>query len=193
MNERLCLASNNEHKIKELRSLLPSTLEVVSLKDIGCFQELEETGNTFKDNAYQKAWYVAKQYKINSLADDSGLVVPYLEGAPGVYSARYAGPEKNDKANVKKLLESMKNVENREAYFICVICLIRNEAAYFFEGRVNGTIGQVPVGEDGFGYDPIFIPDGFSLTFAQMDAHMKNAMSHRAIAMQQLVDFYFSN
>lgn len=182
----ICLASNNENKIKEIRALAPPHLALMSLHAVGCFEELAETSDTFEGNAYQKAVYLARQYQVNSLADDSGLVVPALGGAPGVFSARFAGPDRNDAKNLQKLLDDMAYQTDRRAYFVCVLCLIFEGLTHFFRGEVHGTLAEAPRGHRGFGYDPIFIPKGFSSTFAEMLPEEKNAISHRGKALQAL-------
>jgi len=176
----LIFATHNNNKVKEVTKMLPSYLSMKSLTDINFFDEIEETGTTFEENAQLKAKTIFDKTGKNIFADDSGLVIEALDGAPGVYSARYAGTGK-DEDNIAKA--------NRKAYFISIFCLILDGKEYFFEGRVNGTIATEIMGDNGFGYDPIFIPDGFSKSFAQMSPEEKNAISHRGKAVEKLNDF----
>ena len=179
----LIFATHNDHKVKEVAQMLPSYLTMKSLTDINFHEEIDETGKTFEENALLKAKTIFDKTNKNIFADDSGLVIDALDGAPGVYSARYAGTGK-DADNVAKALKT-----NRKAYFISIFCLILNGKEYFFEGKVNGTISTEILGDDGFGYDPIFIPDGYSKSFAQMTAEEKNNISHRGLAVKKLSDF----
>ncbi len=181
----LIFATHNNNKVKEVAQILPSYLSMKSLTDIGFFDEIEETGKTFEENALLKAKTIFEKTGKNIFADDSGLVIEALNGAPGVYSARYAGTGK-DEDNIAKALKELDGKTNRKAYFISIFCLILNGKEYFFEGRIDGTISTEILGENGFGYDPIFIPDGFSKSFAQMSAEEKNAISHRAKAVEKL-------
>lgn len=185
----LCFATNNPHKLAEVRALLPIDFELLSLKDVGCELELPEEQNTLEGNARQKAMYVKKHFGVSCFADDTGLEVEALNGAPGVYSARYAGPEKNDQANCTKLLQALEGNENRSARFRTVICLMQDHQTYYFKGQVNGTILHQFKGTMGFGYDPIFMPEGEQLTFAQMNPSQKNLLSHRGRAVKALVEF----
>jgi XTP/dITP diphosphohydrolase len=186
----LVFASSNLNKVKEINAILdPIGIIVKSLADIGCTEEIQETGKTFRENALLKARFVYENYKKNCFADDSGLEVEALGGAPGVYSARYAGEPKNDANNMKKLLNELEGQRNRNACFRTVIALIIDEKVSFFEGIINGQITQQPIGKEGFGYDPVFMPEGYSKTFAQMDLEEKNRISHRAIATKKLIDF----
>ncbi len=184
----LIFATHNNNKVKEVTKMLPSYLSMKSLTDINFFDEIEETGTTFEKNAQLKAKTIFDKTGKNIFADDSGLVIEALDGAPGVYSARYAGTGK-DEDNIAKALKELEGETNRKAYFISIFCLILNGKEYFFEGRVNGTIATEIMGDNGFGYDPIFIPDGFSKSFAQMTAEEKNAISHRGKAVEKLNDF----
>ena len=184
----LIFATHNNNKVKEVAQILPSYLSMKSLTDIGFFDEIEETGKTFEENALLKAKTIFEKTGKNIFADDSGLVIEALNGAPGVYSARYAGTGK-DEDNIVKALKELDGKTNRKAYFISIFCLILNGKEYFFEGRIDGTISTEILGENGFGYDPIFIPDGFSKSFAQMSAEEKNAISHRAKAVEKLNNF----
>lgn len=184
----LIFATHNNNKVKEVTKMLPSYLSMKSLTDINFFDEIEETGTTFEENAQLKAKTIFDKTGKNIFADDSGLVIEALDGAPGVYSARYAGTGK-DEDNIAKALKELEGKTNRKAYFISIFCLILDEKEYFFEGRVNGTIATEIMGDNGFGYDPIFIPDGFSKSFAQMSPEEKNAISHRGKAVEKLNDF----
>lgn len=186
---KLVFATNNDHKIREVKRLLKNNLFLQSLKDIGCTEELPETGNTLEENAAQKARYVYSHYKTDCFADDTGLEIQALNGRPGVLSARYAGEEKSASGNSKKVLFEMKNTNERAAKFRTVIALIFGGKEMLFEGIVNGIISLEPAGDGGFGYDPIFIPDGFEKTFAQMSLDEKNRISHRAMAVQKLAGF----
>lgn len=184
----LIFATHNNNKVKEVTKMLPSYLSMKSLTDINFFDEIEETGTTFEKNAQLKAKTIFDKTGKNIFADDSGLVIEALNGAPGVYSARYAGTGK-DEDNIAKALKELEGKTNRKAYFISIFCLILDGKEYFFEGRVNGTIATEIMGDNGFGYDPIFIPDGFSKSFAQMSPEEKNAISHRGKAVEKLNDF----
>lgn len=184
----LIFATHNNNKVKEVTKMLPSYLSMKSLTAIDFFEEIEETGETFEENALLKAKTIFNKTGKNVFADDSGLVIEALDGAPGVYSARYAGTGK-DEDNIAKALKELDGKTNRKAYFISIFCLILNGKEYFFEGRVNGTIATEIRGDNGFGYDPIFIPDGFSKSFAQMTPEEKNAISHRGKAIEKLNDF----
>lgn len=184
----LIFATHNNNKVKEVTKMLPSYLSMKSLTDINFFDEIEETGTTFEENAQLKAKTIFDKTGKNIFADDSGLVIEALDGAPGVYSARYAGTRK-DEDNIAKALKELEGKTNRKAYFISIFCLILDGKEYFFKGRVNGTIATEIMGDNGFGYDPIFIPDGFSKSFAQMSPEEKNAISHRGKAVEKLNDF----
>ncbi|MFV0140179.1 RdgB/HAM1 family non-canonical purine NTP pyrophosphatase [Empedobacter falsenii] len=184
----LIFATHNNNKVKEVTKMLPSYLSMKSLTAIDFFEEIEETGETFEENALLKAKTIFNKTGKNVFADDSGLVIEALDGAPGVYSARYAGTGK-DEDNIAKALKELDGKTNRKAYFISIFCLILNGKEYFFEGRVNGTIATEIRGDNGFGYDPIFIPDGFSKSFAQMTPEEKNAISHRGKAIGKLNNF----
>lgn len=163
--------------------------QILSLSDIGCHEDIPETATTLRGNAEIKADYVRKYYGYECFADDTGLMVDALEGAPGVYSARYAGDGHDSQANMALLLENMKGVSNRHAYFSTVIALTNGDEMLFFEGRVDGVISETPSGTDGFGYDPIFVPDGYDRSFAEMSADEKNAISHRGRATALLIDY----
>ena len=184
---RLCFATNNAKKLDEIRFLLDRSIQVVSLAEIGCQEELPETQNTLEGNSQQKALYVYQNYQTNCFADDTGLEVYSLNGEPGVYSARYAGVPKDDRANTDLLLKKMKAATDRMAQFRTVITLIIDGEEWQFEGIVKGKILQESRGSQGFGYDPIFQPLGYSQTFAQMDIGKKNSISHRGVAVNKLV------
>lgn len=184
----LYFASQNQNKIREIASLLPVGTEVSGIDDI-ISHELEETGTTLEENAVQKAEFVAKATGEAAFADDTGLEVQALNGAPGVISARYAGEQKSAKDNITKLLAELKGNSNRKAQFRTVIAYINGNERHLFEGKVEGQITEDPSGKEGFGYDPVFIPDGSTKTFAEMTLEEKNAFSHRARALKKLVDF----
>ncbi|MGI4872543.1 MAG: RdgB/HAM1 family non-canonical purine NTP pyrophosphatase [Janthinobacterium lividum] len=186
---RLCFASNNAYKLAEIRPLLPANVELLSLTDIGCHEELPETQDTLAGNARQKAQYVFDHYNVACFADDTGLEVDALDGAPGVYSARYAGPAREATTNVAKLLHELATQPDRRARFCTVIALVRGAAdVQEFSGEVAGTIAAAPIGAGTFGYDPIFVPnEGDGRTFAEMTRDEKNQLSHRARAVAGLV------
>ena len=181
-------ATNNDHKLAEVRQLLGERYQLLSLSDIGIIEDIPEEGATLESNALQKARYVASRCTYPCFADDTGLEVETLGGAPGVLSARYAGGKGHDsEANMKLLLSNMKNSDNRNARFRTVIALLENGKEILFEGIVNGKIARCPEGSQGFGYDPVFIPDGFEKSFAQMSSDEKNGISHRGQAVAQLI------
>ncbi|HSD13672.1 MAG TPA: non-canonical purine NTP diphosphatase [Flavobacterium sp.] len=186
---QLVFASNNKNKIKEIQQLLPDSISILSLEDIGCDVDIPETADTIEVNAILKANYVTEHYGYNCFADDSGLEIEALNGAPGVYSARFAGPQRNDNDNINKVLDLLKNETNRKANFKTVIALNLNSDQHLFTGIINGEITKAPIGSNGFGYDPIFIAEGFSDTFAQISLEEKSAISHRGRAVAQLVAF----
>ncbi len=186
---KLVFATNNEHKLKELRQILPSEYELTGLGDIGCNEEIPETGNTLEINATQKSFYVWDKYAMNCFADDTGLEIEALGNEPGVYSARYAGEDKSSVANVIKVLEKMADETNRNARFRCVISLVIDGKETQFEGIVEGKILTERQGEAGFGYDPIFMPLGYNQSFAEMSAEDKNQISHRGRAVNKLADY----
>jgi len=185
----LVFATNNQHKLEEIQALLGNNIHLLSMKDIRCNEEIPEDHYTLEENASQKAWYIFNKYKKNCFADDTGLEVDYLNGNPGVFSARYAGEEKNAQANINKLLIELTGIENRKARFRTVISLIIEGREMQFEGIVNGTILSEKHGSSGFGYDPVFLPEGYDLSFAEMNLSEKNEISHRARAFNKLVDF----
>lgn len=185
----LIFASHNENKTKEIRPLLPED-NVRSLSDLNFNEDIPETGSTLAENAQIKAETIYKKFGKAVFADDTGLIVPALDGAPGVYSARYAGPEANAEANMDKLLAALKDSQSRDAYFETVICYIDSQGnKHFFSGKVEGEILLQRQGEGGFGYDPIFKAYGYPLSFAEMTAEQKNAVSHRGRALQQFIQF----
>ena len=186
---KLVFASNNANKIKEIQQLVPSTIQIVSLQDIGCTEDIPETADTIEGNAILKANYVTEKYGLNCFADDSGLEVDALNGEPGVYSSRYASEPKNDDNNMNKLLLNLKDKTSRKANFKTVICLNINGEQHLFIGIVNGEIIDKKVGNNGFGYDPIFVADGYTKTFAELTMEEKSSISHRGLAVKQLVSF----
>jgi XTP/dITP diphosphohydrolase len=186
---KLVFASNNKNKIKEIQALLPAAIQIVSLEDIGCTEEIPETANTIEGNAILKANYVTQKYGFDCFADDSGLEVDALNGEPGVFSARYAGEPKNDENNIDKLLTNLKDIENKKANFKTVICLNLNGNQHLFTGIINGQIINERVGTNGFGYDPIFVADGYQKTFAELTLEEKSTISHRGIAVKKLIEF----
>ena len=186
---KLVFATNNLNKLKEVQEILSNTIEIVSLKDINCFDEVDETETTLEGNAKLKADYITQKFGYNCFADDTGLEVESLDGKPGVYSARYAGEPVNSENNMQKLLTELKGKENRKAQFRTAVCLNLNGEQYVFEGTCKGEILTEKQGTEGFGYDPIFKPAGFSESFANMNSEDKNKISHRGIAIQQLIDF----
>ncbi|MEQ8703544.1 MAG: non-canonical purine NTP diphosphatase [Phaeodactylibacter sp.] len=185
----IVFATGNSNKIAEVSQLLDGKIDIQSLGDIGCEETLPETSATIAGNASEKAWYVHKNYKVNCFSEDTGLEVEALNGEPGVYSARYAGPAHDDEANMSLLLANMKGEEDRRARFHTVIALIIDGKEHQFEGVVEGQIIHHKKGNQGFGYDPIFMPDGYNRTFAQMSSEEKSSISHRGQAVQKLVAF----
>lgn len=186
---KLIFATNNQHKLKEIREILSGKFEVLGLKDIGFFDEIDETGTSLNENASIKSKTIHHKFNLDVFADDTGLEVEMLDNRPGVYSARYAGDDGNAEANIKKLLGELKGENNRKARFRTVISLIINNKEHFFEGVVHGSISRSKHGDSGFGYDPIFFPQGYKKSFAQMSSQDKNKISHRANAMAKLIDF----
>lgn len=189
MSPTLVFATNNRHKLDEVMAKTGTDIRLLTLDDIGCTDEIEETGVTFNENASIKSHYIFNKYHLNCFGDDSGLEIEALNGEPGVYSARYAGQHGNHAANIAKVLTNMQDKTNRRACFRTVISLIWEGQEHFFEGKVAGTIREQPAGEQGFGYDPIFQPDGYDITFAEMTMEEKNQISHRARAVEQLTAF----
>lgn len=188
-NIKLVFATNNPNKIKEIQALIPSDIELLSLEQIGCTEDIPETSNTIEGNALQKVNYVRDKYGFDCFADDTGLEVEALHGAPGVHSARYAGEEKNSEANVQKLLKELKDETNRSARFKTVIALDLQGDRRTFTGICSGSIISETRGEKGFGYDPVFQPEGYERTFAEMELSEKTELSHRGIATRQLVEY----
>jgi XTP/dITP diphosphohydrolase len=186
---KLVFATNNLHKLKEVQEMLSNSIEVLSLKDIGCFEDIEETESTLEGNAKLKADYITKKYGFDCFADDTGLEVEALDGDPGVYSARYAGEHGNAEKNMEKLLIELQNKSNRKGKFRTIIALNLTNKQYLFEGICNGEILKEKTGVKGFGYDPIFKPSNASCSFAEMNSEEKNIISHRGIAIQKLVKF----
>ena len=186
---QLVFASNNKNKIAEIQNMLPENIIILSLEDIGCFEEIPETANTIVGNAILKANYVTEKYGYNCFADDTGLEVDALNGEPGVYSARYAGEDCNADNNINKLLEALSGESNRKAQFKTVIALNLNHQQYFFTGIAHGEITKEKIGNQGFGYDPIFQPEGLNLTFAQLSLDEKAVLSHRGKATRALIEF----
>ena len=185
----IVVATSNNHKLQELRKILPESFKISGMRDIGCLDEIPETGATFRENDLQKGRYLFEKYHVTCLADDSGLEVKALNGRPGVLSARYAGTDADSSANMTRLLSEMNGVADRSARFVTVLALILNGQEYLFEGMINGRITETPSGIGGFGYDPVFIPDGYNTTFSEMTSDQKNSISHRAIAAGRLNDF----
>jgi len=186
---KICFATNNKKKIEEVKAALGPEFELVSLQEIGCFEELPETGDTLDHNAFQKARYVKANFGVDCFADDTGLEVEALNGAPGVYSGRFAGEPRSDERNIDLLLEKMAGKTNRKARFRTVIALILQGKEYQFDGVAEGEILQERVGEKGFGYDPVFKPTGFDRTFAELSLEEKNNISHRGKAVKVLIEF----
>lgn len=189
---KLVFATNNLNKLKELQNLLGEEIELLSLADINCDDEIPEDYETLEENASQKAQYIFDKFNVNCFADDTGLEIEALNNEPGVYSARYAGEEKDAKANMKKVLENLNGIENRKSRFRTVISLIIDGKENQFEGIVEGNILEKERGIDGFGYDPIFEPKGYDISFAEMDMTEKNKISHRGLAVRKLVDYLLS-
>ncbi|KAB1159868.1 non-canonical purine NTP diphosphatase [Tenacibaculum aiptasiae] len=186
---KLVFATNNLNKLAEVQKMLPNSIELLSLKDINCFDDIEETATTLEGNAIIKANYITQKFKLNCFADDTGLEVESLDGAPGVYSARYSGIPANAENNMQKLLTELDGENNRLAQFRTSICLNLNGEQFLFNGICKGEILTQKQGEKGFGYDPIFQPEGYKQSFAQMTSEEKNKISHRGLAIQKLVDF----
>ncbi len=189
---KIVFATNNQHKLEEVRSMIGSYFEVLSLRDIDCNEEIPENGSTFEVNAISKARYIKDNYGYDCFADDSGLEVKALNNAPGVYSARYAGEPSNSQRNIEKLMREMQGKEERLARFRTCIAYISDREKEIFEGCVEGYIIDTLRGFNGFGYDPLFIPCGYDITFAEMSSDEKNKISHRAIAVQKLIEYLLS-
>jgi len=190
---KLVFATHNDHKLKEVQQLLPKNIQLLSLKDIDCFDEIPETGDTLEENAKIKADHITQTYGLNCFSDDTGLLVDALNGAPGVYSARYAGEQKDASDNMQKLLNELNGKNNRKAHFKTVVHLNLNGEVHAFEGTVDGVITDKEQGKEGFGYDPIFKPNGFDKTFGELPSDVKNSISHRGRAIRKLVEFLKKN
>ena len=186
---KLVFASNNKNKIQEIQALVPNSIQILSLEEIGCTEDIPETADTIEGNAILKANYVTEKYGYDCFADDTGLEVDSLNGAPGVYSARYAGEQKDANDNMDKLLDELKGKSNRKANFKTVIALNLNGKQNLFTGIIDGKIIEEKIGTNGFGYDPIFVADGFDKTFAELTMEEKSTISHRGIASRKLIDF----
>lgn len=186
---RLVFATNNAHKLQEVSAKIKGQINILSLDDIGCHDDIAETGKTFHENASIKSHYIFNKYNLDCFGDDSGLEIDALGGEPGVYSARYAGEHGNHDANINKALTLLQGRTNRKARFRTVVSLLWHGVEHFFEGTVEGTIRHERSGTEGFGYDPIFQPDGYDVTFAEMTLEEKNTISHRAIAVERLLEF----
>ncbi|RYU86938.1 non-canonical purine NTP diphosphatase [Mucilaginibacter terrigena] len=187
--QQLVFATNNAHKLEEVQAKAGDKIKLLNLNDIGCHDDIAETGLTFNENASLKSHYIYQKYKLNCFGDDSGLEVEALNNEPGIFSARYAGTHGNHEGNIDKVLEKLKGIDNRKARFRTVISLIWNGEEYFFDGIINGTIRTERCGTAGFGYDPIFEPDGYDITFAEMSMDEKNRISHRGRAVDLLIQF----
>lgn len=189
---KIVFATNNLHKLEEIRKISEGQLEILSLSDINCHDDIPETGDTLQENALIKARFVKEKYDLDCFADDTGLEVEALNNAPGIFSSRYAGEDGNSENNMRKLLHDLNNIENRSARFRTVIALILHNEEHFFEGEIGGEIITIKKGTNGFGYDPIFKPNGYDNTFGELSNEIKNRLSHRAIATQKLVSFLLS-
>ncbi len=187
--QKIVFATGNPNKIKEVKELLNNQFEIIGLKDIGCHEDIPETQPTIEGNALQKARYVVDNYKVNCFAEDTGLEIESLNMEPGVYSARYAGPQRNSEDNMNLVLEKLKNHDNRNARFKTVVALIIDGEEFTFEGIVNGKIAFERTGEGGFGYDPIFLPEDQKISFAEMGSVEKNKISHRGRAVRKLIEW----
>ena len=191
---KIVFATNNKHNLEEIKDILGKDFEIVSLAEIGCHEDIPETGLTLEENARQKSTYIVEHYNHDCFADDTGLEVDALNGEPGVHSARYAeGTDHDSEANMRKLLSKMSNVKDRTARFRTVISLIINGVEHQFEGRVEGRIATEKHGTEGFGYDPIFIPEGYDKSFAELGEEVKNQISHRARAVKKLAEYLSSS
>lgn len=190
---RLVFATHNKHKANEIQKMVPEPFEIITLTDLNLLDEIPETGTTLQANALIKARHVHSLFGYNCFADDTGLEVEALNGEPGVYSARYAGPQKSDEANMNKLLQNLEGKLNRNARFVTCICLFWLDEMYVFEGEMKGTIITEKLGTNGFGYDPVFMPEGYDITLAQMDMFSKNQISHRGKAFRKMAAFLSEN
>ncbi len=191
--KRIVFATNNLHKLLEVRALIGNIFEIVSLRDIGFYGDIPETGATLAENASQKSHFIFERYGLNCFADDTGLEVDALDGAPGVYSARYAGEHASYEENVSKLLDALADEKDRRACFKTIVSLILDGKEFQFEGRVDGLILEQRAGNSGFGYDSVFLPDGYTESFAEISPELKNRISHRGKAMQKLLAFLRKN
>lgn len=185
----IIFSTNNRHKLEEVRHILGKQYHVLGLKDMGFEGDIPETGTTLSGNARIKSRFVHQLFGVDCFSDDTGLVIDALDGRPGVYSARYGGEQGNAEKNIARVLAELSGVKNRKARFVTVICLIYHQKEYFFEGKIEGRIIDAERGAQGFGYDPVFIPDGYDLTFAEMPPELKNTISHRALAVEKLAAF----
>ena len=186
---KIVFATNNQHKLDEIKKISKGHLDILSLSDINCHEDIPETGDTLKENALIKAQFVKDKFGLDCFADDTGLEVEELDNAPGIYSSRYAGPNCDPEDNMQKLLHDLQNKENRRAQFRTVIALLLNGKEHYFDGTIQGVITHQKEGTNGFGYDPIFKPNGYDKTFGDLSEEVKNSLSHRAIATQKLVAF----
>lgn len=189
----IVFATNNKHKLQEVKNIVGDTFNIISLNELQCFDDIPETENTLEGNALLKARYIHERFHCNCFADDTGLEIEALDGKPGVYSARYAGEQCSFEDNINKILLELEGKTNRKALFRTVIALIINDKEYLFEGNIKGEIIENKKGISGFGYDPVFIPEGYSETFAEMGNDLKNSISHRALATQKLTQFLISS
>ena len=187
--KKIVFATNNYNKFNEIKYILPKNIKLISLKDLDFNEQIEESGNTLKDNAKIKSNYIFNKYSLSCFSDDSGLLIDYLNGEPGVYSSTYAGVPRNDLNNMIKVLEKLKNINNRLAYFKTIISLNLGSKNLIFSGELMGTISNSIKGNNGFGYDPIFIPKGYNRTLGELSLSIKNKISHRAIAIKKLINF----
>ena len=187
--EKLVFATNNAHKLSEVKAILESEYQIVSLSDLNCTDDIAETADTLEGNALIKAKYIHEKFGLDCFADDTGLEIEALNGAPGVFSARYAGENHDAQKNMAKVLDLMSGSDNRKACFRTVVALIQGNTTCFFEGKINGKISRQASGRSGFGYDPIFVPEGYELSFAELSSEEKNLISHRALAVQKLTDY----
>ena len=187
--KKIVFATNNAHKLSEVKSILSPDFEIISLKELNCFDDIPETADTLDGNALLKAEYIHSRFNIDCFADDTGLEIRALGGEPGVFSARYAGENHDAEKNMEKVLCLLGDTADRKAQFSTVIALIQNNETHFFEGKIEGRILKEPRGNEGFGYDPIFVPDGYDQSFAELGVEEKNKISHRALAVQKLIDF----
>ena len=187
--KKLVFVTNNAHKLDEVKAILEPSFSIISLADLNCFEDIPEAADTLEGNALLKAKYIYDKFGLDCFADDTGLEVESLNGEPGVYSARYAGEDHNSFNNMSKVLSLLKNNTNRKACFRTVIALVQGDIPIFFEGKISGDIAFKPQGDSGFGYDPIFIPQNYPITFAQLSSEEKNRISHRALAVKKLIEY----